>query len=71
MYDVMEGIKVVEVAEHTFVPASAMILADRVVSIRLKSVWTRRTASRTPTMICCRTLTREASAFLASSCRLL
>jgi len=28
MYDVMEGIKVVEVAEHTFVPAAAMILAD-------------------------------------------
>ncbi len=28
MYDVMAGIKVVEVAEHTFVPAAAMILAD-------------------------------------------
>ncbi|GHC98037.1 CaiB/BaiF CoA transferase family protein [Novosphingobium pokkalii] len=28
MYDVMQGIKVVEVAEHTFVPAAAMILAD-------------------------------------------
>ena len=28
MYDVMEGIKVIEVAEHTFVPAAAMILAD-------------------------------------------
>lgn len=28
MYDVLEGVKVVEVAEHTFVPASAMILAD-------------------------------------------
>jgi formyl-CoA transferase len=28
MYDVMEGIKVIEVAEHTFVPAASMILAD-------------------------------------------
>lgn len=28
MYDVMEGIRVVEVAEHTFVPAAGMILAD-------------------------------------------
>jgi crotonobetainyl-CoA:carnitine CoA-transferase CaiB-like acyl-CoA transferase len=28
MYDVMEGVKVVEVAEHTFVPAAAMVLAD-------------------------------------------
>lgn len=28
MYDVMEGVRVVEVAEHTFVPAAAMILAD-------------------------------------------
>lgn len=28
MYDVMAGIKVVEVAEHTFVPAAGMILAD-------------------------------------------
>ena len=28
MYDVMEGIKVIEVAEHTFVPAAGMILAD-------------------------------------------
>jgi crotonobetainyl-CoA:carnitine CoA-transferase CaiB-like acyl-CoA transferase len=28
MYDVMQGVKVVEVAEHTFVPAAAMILAD-------------------------------------------
>ena len=28
MYDVMEGVKVLEVAEHTFVPAAAMILAD-------------------------------------------
>ena len=28
MYDVMTGIKVLEVAEHTFVPAAAMILAD-------------------------------------------
>jgi len=28
MYDVMTGIKVVEVAEHTFVPAASMILAD-------------------------------------------
>jgi crotonobetainyl-CoA:carnitine CoA-transferase CaiB-like acyl-CoA transferase len=28
MYDVMEGVRVVEVAEHTFVPAAAMTLAD-------------------------------------------
>ena len=28
MYDVMQGVRVVEVAEHTFVPAAAMILAD-------------------------------------------
>lgn len=28
MYDVMEGIKVIEVAEHTFAPAAGMILAD-------------------------------------------
>jgi crotonobetainyl-CoA:carnitine CoA-transferase CaiB-like acyl-CoA transferase len=28
MYDVMSGVRVIEVAEHTFVPASAMILAD-------------------------------------------
>lgn len=28
MYDVMEGIKVIEVAEHTFAPVAAMILAD-------------------------------------------
>ena len=28
VYDVMQGVKVVEVAEHTFVPAAAMILAD-------------------------------------------
>ncbi len=28
MYDVMEGVRVIEVAEHTFVPAAAMILAD-------------------------------------------
>lgn len=28
MYDMMQGVKVVEVAEHTFVPAAAMILAD-------------------------------------------
>lgn len=28
MYDVMQGIRVVEVAEHTFVPAAAMVLAD-------------------------------------------
>jgi formyl-CoA transferase len=28
MYDVMQGVRVVEVAEHTFVPASSMILAD-------------------------------------------
>ncbi|MET0370379.1 MAG: CoA transferase [Sphingobium sp.] len=28
MYDVMEGVRVVEVAEHTFVPAATMILAD-------------------------------------------
>jgi crotonobetainyl-CoA:carnitine CoA-transferase CaiB-like acyl-CoA transferase len=28
MYDVMEGVRVIEVAEHTFVPAAAMVLAD-------------------------------------------
>lgn len=28
MYDVMQGVRVVEVAEHTFVPAASMILAD-------------------------------------------
>ncbi len=28
MYDLLQGIRVVEVAEHTFVPASAMVLAD-------------------------------------------
>ena len=28
MYDVMQGVRVIEVAEHTFVPAAAMILAD-------------------------------------------
>ena len=28
MYDMMEGVRVIEVAEHTFVPAAAMILAD-------------------------------------------
>ena len=28
MYDLMDGVRVVEVAEHTFVPAAAMILAD-------------------------------------------
>jgi len=28
MYDVMAGVKVIEVAEHTFVPVAAMILAD-------------------------------------------
>src|ERR1700712_6136355 len=28
VYDVMQGVKVVECAEHTFVPAAAMILAD-------------------------------------------
>jgi crotonobetainyl-CoA:carnitine CoA-transferase CaiB-like acyl-CoA transferase len=28
MYDVMQGVRVVEVAEHTFVPAAAMVLAD-------------------------------------------
>lgn len=28
MYDVMSGIRVVEVAEHTFVPAAGMVLAD-------------------------------------------
>jgi len=28
MYDVMEGVRIIEVAEHTFVPASSMILAD-------------------------------------------
>jgi crotonobetainyl-CoA:carnitine CoA-transferase CaiB-like acyl-CoA transferase len=28
MYDVMQGVRVIEVAEHTFAPAAAMILAD-------------------------------------------
>ncbi len=28
MYDVMQGIRVIEVAEHTFVPAAGMVLAD-------------------------------------------
>lgn len=28
MYDVMQGVRVVEVAEHTFVPAASMVLAD-------------------------------------------
>ena len=28
MYDVMEGVRVVEVAEHTFVPAAGLMLAD-------------------------------------------
>jgi len=28
VYDVMDGVRVVEVAEHTFVPSAAMILAD-------------------------------------------
>jgi formyl-CoA transferase len=28
VYDVLEGVKVVEVAEHTFVPSAAMVLAD-------------------------------------------
>ena len=28
MYDVMQGVRVIEVAEHTFVPAAGMILAD-------------------------------------------
>ncbi|MGE0386391.1 MAG: CaiB/BaiF CoA transferase family protein [Gammaproteobacteria bacterium] len=28
MYDLMAGVRVIEVAEHTFVPSSAMILAD-------------------------------------------
>ncbi len=28
MYDVMQGVRVVEVAEHTFAPAAGMILAD-------------------------------------------
>jgi crotonobetainyl-CoA:carnitine CoA-transferase CaiB-like acyl-CoA transferase len=28
MYDVMAGVRVIEVAEHTFVPAAGMILAD-------------------------------------------
>jgi formyl-CoA transferase len=28
MYDVMAGVRVVEVAEHTFVPAASMMLAD-------------------------------------------
>jgi crotonobetainyl-CoA:carnitine CoA-transferase CaiB-like acyl-CoA transferase len=28
MYDVMQGVRVIEVAEHTFAPSAAMILAD-------------------------------------------
>ena len=28
MYDVMKGVRVIEVAEHTFVPAAGMVLAD-------------------------------------------
>lgn len=28
MYDVMSGVRVIEVAEHTFVPAAGMVLAD-------------------------------------------
>lgn len=28
MYDVMNGVRVIEVAEHTYVPAAAMVLAD-------------------------------------------
>jgi formyl-CoA transferase len=28
MYDVMNGVRVIEVAEHTFVPAAGMVLAD-------------------------------------------
>jgi len=28
MYDVMSGVRVIEVAEHTYVPAAAMVLAD-------------------------------------------
>jgi crotonobetainyl-CoA:carnitine CoA-transferase CaiB-like acyl-CoA transferase len=28
VYDVMQGVRVIEVAEHTFVPAAAMVLAD-------------------------------------------
>ena len=28
MYDVMEGVRVIEVAEHTFVPSAGMVLAD-------------------------------------------
>ena len=28
MYDVMDGVRVIEVAEHTFVPAASMVLAD-------------------------------------------
>ena len=28
MYDVMQGVRVIEVAEHTFVPAAGMLLAD-------------------------------------------
>jgi crotonobetainyl-CoA:carnitine CoA-transferase CaiB-like acyl-CoA transferase len=28
MYDVMQGVRVIEVAEHTFVPAAGMVLAD-------------------------------------------
>ena len=28
MYDVMEGVKVIEVAEHTFAPSAGVMLAD-------------------------------------------
>lgn len=28
MYDVLSGIRVIEVAEHTYVPAAAMVLSD-------------------------------------------
>ena len=28
MYDLMQGVRVIEVAEHTFVPAAGMVLAD-------------------------------------------
>ena len=44
-------------------------VGESVVSIRLKLVLTRRTASFTFTMTCCRTFTKEAWAWLASSCR--
>src|SRR5437660_126376 len=48
MYDVMEGVRVVEVAEHTFVPAASMILADwgaDVVRIGFRADSRRRPAS--------------------------